>query len=207
MTEDRYIPDRLLHLIGQLGRGGAEKQLFCLAAALHRQGWKQDVVSFLPGGVWAERLREAGIPVYAIPRHWVKPLRLWRLWRLVRRLRPRVLLSWSEHVAVYAQWLRGVGTVRRVFNMRADISVDYHNGQLKAGLGRSGRALEQADFLVSNSRCNLETAAQAGLLLPPSKVIYNIVRAQGPLGLPIPSSRRTSSRPDRSFPERRSTCS
>lgn len=182
---------RLVHVIGQLGRGGAEKQVFCLATALHRQGWEQAVISFHPGGVWENPLREAGIPVHLVPPHPLKPWRLWRLWRLVRHMRPGVLVSWSEHVAVYAQLLRGVGPVRRVFNMRADILSNCHTGRPRSRLGLMRHALEKAHFVVSNSRHNLDLAADAGLRLPPCRVIYNIVHAPGRArpAEPVPSPR------------------
>ena len=55
----------VLHLIGQLGRGGAEKQLFHIATGLQRRGWPQAVVAFDTSGVWEPRLKDAGIPFIA----------------------------------------------------------------------------------------------------------------------------------------------
>ena len=97
----------LIHMIGQLGRGGAEKQLFCLAAALQKRGWQQAIVSFSPGGVWAPRFDDIGVPVFFIPHSRFKVWRLWKLQRLVRREKPRLLLSWSAHVAAYGDWIFG----------------------------------------------------------------------------------------------------
>ena len=79
----------VMHLIGRLRRGGAEKQLVCLSAALQRRGWPQSVVTFNPGDVGEAFLREAGVLVLPLARHWVKPLRCWRLARLVRAHSPR----------------------------------------------------------------------------------------------------------------------
>src|SRR5208337_3622895 len=99
----------IVHLIGQLGRGGAEKQLFSLASALKCRGWRQAVVSFLPGGVWASRFAENGVPVSCILQTRITPWRLWQLQRLIRSQKPRILVSWSAHVAVYADWLFSIG--------------------------------------------------------------------------------------------------
>jgi hypothetical protein len=69
------MPAKVTHLISTLRRGGAEKQLWCLATALRRRGWPQSVIAFDAGGAWEARLREAGIPVRCVGRHWLKPWR------------------------------------------------------------------------------------------------------------------------------------
>jgi glycosyltransferase involved in cell wall biosynthesis len=158
-----------------LGRGGAEKQLFQLATALQKRGWQQSVVAFSPGGVWAERFRAAAIPLFAIPRSPIKPWRFWQLLRLIRRSKPRIIVSWSEHVAVYADWLFAVGPLCRVITVRGDLTKLNRTGAPKRRLGLLRRALERADYVVSNSRRNLDALRERGLRLPPAEVIYNIV--------------------------------
>ncbi|MGA2066639.1 MAG: glycosyltransferase [Thermoguttaceae bacterium] len=169
----------VLHLIGQLGRGGAEKQLFHIATGLQRRGWPQAVVAFDTSGVWEPRLKDAGIPVFVIPRDRLKLRRLWRLWRLVRRQKPGILLSWSAYVAAYAHWLRGVGPVRRIFNMRFDLAADHHSGEPGRVRRSVRRAVETADYVLSNSQRNLDVARRHGVRLPPGSVVYNIVAARG----------------------------
>lgn len=169
---------RLLHLIGSLERGGAEKQLFALAAALARRGWQQEVVAFSPGGVWLPRFREIGVPVTSVPRSVVKPWRLWRLQRLVRRQKPQLLLSWSAHAAVYGHWVFGAAPLARVVNVRFDLTVDIHYGTVRRKPGMLRRVLERADYVLSNSRRNLETLQAEGFRLPRAEAIYNIVAAR-----------------------------
>ncbi len=173
----------IVHLIGQLDRGGAEKQLFSLASALVRRGWRQAVVSFLPGGVWASRFAESGIPVACIPRSRITPWRYWRLRCLIRFWKPGVIVSWSPHLAVYADWLRGVGRPALVFNVRFDLTTDGLYSTPKKSLGLLKRTLERAAYVVSNSRRNLEALRDRGVRLPRSEVIYNVVVAgQRPAG-------------------------
>ncbi|MGA2030817.1 MAG: glycosyltransferase [Thermoguttaceae bacterium] len=168
-----------MHLIGQLGRRGAEKQLTCLSTALKRRGWQQSVVSFNRGDNGEDLLRQAGIEVFNISRHRFRPWRFWQLLRFVRRRRPAILLSWSAHVAVYAQWLRGVGGPKRVFNLREDLLREDAAGSRKIDLRPIRRMVEGADFLVSNSQRNVEALRQYGVRLPPSQLIYNIVQSGG----------------------------
>ena len=170
---------KIVHLIGQLRRGGAEKQLFQLATGLQDRGWQQTIISFDRGGIWKEPLEERGLPVEEISRHPLKPWRLWQLWRFVRRERPDVVLSWSTHLAVYARWVRGVGRLRRMVNVREDLTVDTNSGQTSAYIERLRSTLQQADFVVSNSEWGLEALRRVGVALPRTAVIRNIVPPTG----------------------------
>jgi glycosyltransferase involved in cell wall biosynthesis len=169
----------VMHLIGQLGRGGAEKQLYGLAVALQKRGWRQSVVSFSPGGVWAERLEAAGIRSYVIPRGPLKPWRFWRLFRLARRVKPNIIVSWSMHAAVYAEWLFGIGPAAKIINLRCNLLNDQRTGVPKNTLGSIRGTLERADQIVSNSRANLDVLRAQGVRLPPAEVIYNMVDGKG----------------------------
>ncbi|MDX8455993.1 glycosyltransferase [Mesorhizobium sp. VK9D] len=53
----------VLFVIGQLDHGGTESQLVLLAKELKKRGWKVEVFSLSLGGVLAEPLNRAGIPV------------------------------------------------------------------------------------------------------------------------------------------------
>lgn len=171
--------ERIVHLIGGLQKGGTEAQLFRLSTALRERGWPQSVISFESGGVWKSPLEEAGIPVFEIPRHPFKPWRHWLLWDLVRGEKPGIILSWSAHVAVYARWLAGVGPVRRIFNVRGDLTVDRTSGSGDGRLYRYRGSLERADFVVGNSRQGFEVLRRAGVSLPRCAVIENIIPALG----------------------------
>jgi glycosyltransferase involved in cell wall biosynthesis len=58
---------RLLYTIPSLGQGGAERQLTYLAHAMTALGHSVEV-AVLRGGIYRERLREAGVPVHVIGR-------------------------------------------------------------------------------------------------------------------------------------------
>ncbi|MCE5267805.1 MAG: glycosyltransferase, partial [Planctomycetaceae bacterium] len=85
------MPAKIVHLIGQMVRGGAERQLLHLAEGLHRRGWPQAVVSFRLGGAWRDRWEKVGVPVYEVPQCAFSPWRLWQLSRILRRERPKVI--------------------------------------------------------------------------------------------------------------------
>ncbi len=118
-----------MHLIGQLGRGGAEKQLWRLSTAMLRRGWPQAVVAFRAGGAWAPRLLQAGIPVACISEHPIKPWRLWQLSRLIRQHQPQVVMSWSAGAAAYARWICGQRDPLHVVGVRFDLTVNSNTSK------------------------------------------------------------------------------
>ncbi len=172
---------KIVHLIGQLGRGGAEKQLFCLTRALQRRDWPQAVVSFNPGGVWEERFTEIGIPLWTIPRHPFKPWRLWQLRRAIQNEQPRILLTWSAYLAVYARWLPTVRKPLTIFNIRSNLTITGFTGKSLPSreLRRYAKALEKSDYAVSNSRLTLQAMREHGVKLPPHEVVRNMVQSRG----------------------------
>jgi glycosyltransferase involved in cell wall biosynthesis len=54
----------VLFVIGTLDLGGTESQLVLLATELKKRGWRVEVFALSEGGVLAEPLRRAGIPVF-----------------------------------------------------------------------------------------------------------------------------------------------
>jgi len=107
----------LVCLIGQLGNGGTERQLYLFLKHLDRTRVRPlVVVSAAPGGLWQGRFeQELGVPIVflgGIP----APLKLWRFRRLVRQARPRIVFSWSFFTNPYrlaASGTRFVGSLRQ----------------------------------------------------------------------------------------------
>jgi glycosyltransferase involved in cell wall biosynthesis len=89
----------LVFIVGQLGRGGAERQLFALLASTALPAM---VISLDRGGYWADRIRSLGYRVIEVERsrhfEW-------------RRLREVVRLVRAERPTVVCIWLDGVGSL------------------------------------------------------------------------------------------------
>ncbi len=168
---------KILHLVGGLGRGGLEKQVYLLGVSLRKRGWDQLVVSFDRDGVWRAPLLEAGIPVRTIERSWFKPKRLWQLRRLVCQEKPDLIISWIYYIAVYAHFLWGTVQPRKIFALRHDVTTQMNSGKTRR-LGLERSAVESADVVLSNCRRNLDTLCERGVRLPAHEVIYNIVVPQ-----------------------------
>lgn len=87
---------KILYIIGQLGQGGAEQQLYNLIKYLKPRA---QVVSLSQGGYWADPLRELGIEVIELERRRSWDIsRLAGLVRAIRAYRPEIVHIFLDNV-------------------------------------------------------------------------------------------------------------
>ena len=165
----------LVHLVGQLRQGGAERQLASLAALLRERGWSQSVVSFDVGGCWKEHLIGNGIPVVEIGRRTLKPLRSWALYMVLRQQKPAVLLSWTGTSAFYGECIRWCRRPHHVFNVRCDHRRKRSDGLFGRVRPHVRYVLRHADYIVSNAQASVSVLEREHIQLPGYRVIRNIV--------------------------------
>jgi len=87
----------VIHLITGLETGGAEMMLYRLVT--NDSFFKHSVVSMIDIGPIGEKIRVAGTPVYTLKmqKGIPDPRAIWRLVGLLRREKPKVLLTWMYH--------------------------------------------------------------------------------------------------------------
>jgi glycosyltransferase involved in cell wall biosynthesis len=170
------VNPKIFHLIGQMERGGAERQLLYVVKELKTRGWDQVVVTFNSGQPWDALVTEMGIPLRIVQRRRSRLIRLLQLSWLVQREGPGLVHSWSNHTNVYARWLMAsVGG--KVFSFRNNPTVD--------SLGESTHRVPNAniygsaDCVISNSAAALESAKAAGVKCRRTEIIRNIVIVRG----------------------------
>lgn len=76
---------KIIYIIEQLGKGGAERQLFELLKGINKYRYKPIVVSLTQGGYWYERIRKLDIEIIQLPR--IGHLDFSRLIKLVKLFR------------------------------------------------------------------------------------------------------------------------
>ena len=88
-----HAKPRILFLVRSLARGGAERQLVALAAAMRHSGRDVSVACFYSGGAFQRELVEAGVPVIDLRKRgrWDIAGFLWRLWRVFRDNDPDIV--------------------------------------------------------------------------------------------------------------------
>lgn len=125
-------PIRIIYLIGQLGLGGSERQLYLLLKHMDKTRFEPHVVVFNPSAnyILDDDLRKADVQVHAIPSN-VKGIfaRIFWLYRLFRQIRPQVIHSWSIHDNPYAGLVGWMARIpRRLGSVRGSlVSEDFLN--------------------------------------------------------------------------------
>ena len=166
-------------LVRSLHVGGAERQLALLAKGLHRRGHRVRVITFYPGGPFAEELGRAGVEVRCLEKGG-----RWDLARFGRRLLAELRRSEVDAVHSYLEvsnllvalarpWLR---PARIVWGLRAsdlDLS-DYHWSA--RGVFQMMRAASRLpDAVIVNSDAGASHHAAAGFDVRRMHVIPNAI--------------------------------
>ncbi|MEZ5667617.1 MAG: glycosyltransferase [Alphaproteobacteria bacterium] len=194
LPADPPAPIRVMHVISGLGLGGAETMLVNLARAGRAAGLQPHVVSLLPGGENAERLRADGIATEDLGMRSGRPsLRaIRRLARAVRRHRPQILQSWMYHADLMA-WAatRLVPAAERpklVWGVRcSDMRIDLYRRQLRWVIAACARLSARPDMIIANSAAGRDVHRGLGYRNDRFLVIANGIEAA--LFRPDPAAR------------------
>src|SRR5688572_28087968 len=119
-----------MYVIGQLGLGGAERQLFYLFANLDRSLYQPCLVvwNYDPHEKYYRDIDALNIPIYGLPADWSPISKLRALRKLVRALAPEVIHSYvffTNFAADYAA--RGAGALA-IGSLRSDIVRSIKSG-------------------------------------------------------------------------------
>jgi glycosyltransferase involved in cell wall biosynthesis len=114
---------RLLYVVGQLGAGGLERQLYFLLQGMDRERYQPAVAvwNFSETDVYVQQIRALGVPLYSLPRPLLPSSQLRNFRRLVKELNPEVVHSYSFYTNIAAWWATlgtdsiAVGAVRSDF--------------------------------------------------------------------------------------------
>lgn len=177
---------RLLYLIGQLGMGGAEQQLFYLLQAMDRTYYRPVVVTW--NSSWIEpygpRIQALGVPVYSFPGTRNAFEKLKRLRTLVQQLQPEVVHSYSFHTNFAAWWGTFGYKVLTFGSLRNNFLRERHaTGKI---LGRLSARLPTAQICNSlSAKTNVKNVSSAfkpsRLYLVPNRLDIDRFQARWPL--------------------------
>jgi len=96
---------RILYLVGQLGQGGLERQLYYLLQTMDRERYKPAVVvwNYCAEDAYLQQIRELRVPLYSFfgrsPAGKLRALR-----RMIRQLEPELVHSYSFYTNFAAYW-------------------------------------------------------------------------------------------------------
>ena len=165
---------KIIYLIGELGLGGSERQLYLLLKHFDFDQFEPSVVVFNPSPnvVLNEALEALGVQVVAMPAHSTSVLqRVWYLVRLFRQLRPHIVHSWTIHDNAYAGVVgRLVGIPVQWGSVRG--SVQDRGFQSLPGVFK-WLALHAVSRLVVNAHSIQQELVQAGFASEKVEILPN----------------------------------
>ena len=111
---------RLLYLLGQLGPGGSERQLWNLLKAMDRDRYQPAVVvwNYQKDETYVSRIKQLGVPIFPLRSCSFTAKKMLQFRRLVRTLEPEVAHSYSFYTNFAVHWATvgspsiAVGSVR-----------------------------------------------------------------------------------------------
>ena len=114
-------PKAIAIMIGQLGQGGSERQLYIFLSHCDRTRWSPVVYVSGELGAWEAPIRALGIPVILL--HGNPIAKMWRFRSACRRADTKCFFSWSSYTNAYGLTLIG-GDVRRIGSFRNAVFAD-----------------------------------------------------------------------------------
>lgn len=165
---------RLLYVVGQLGLGGLERQLYYLVSNLDRARYDPAVVvwNLNHNDKYYKDIETLKIPLYGFPPEWSPLSKLNRLRALTRKLKPEVIHSYGFYTnfsAAYAAWATrtlAIGSRRSEYNPHK---------RRRGGLNRWLNAKWPA-FHIVNSTPSAD-AAHCALSLFTSRQVFTVRNA------------------------------
>jgi glycosyltransferase involved in cell wall biosynthesis len=95
---------KIVYLIGQLGLGGSERQLYLLLKHMDKTKFEPHVIVFNPSENYTldNDLKAAGVPVYEMPPTNANIIkRVFWLAKTIKKIKPHILHSWTAYINAY----------------------------------------------------------------------------------------------------------
>ena len=131
---------RILFLVGQLGIGGLERQLYYLLQGMNRNRYRPAVVSWSSRSSdgYAPKIQSLGVPVYCFSEGVAPAAKLATLRRMAKKLCPEVVHSFSFYTNYAAYFAALSRPMLALGSLRSDILADRKRVGLVLGV-LSGR--------------------------------------------------------------------
>lgn len=126
---------RFLYLVGQLGPGGLERQLYLLLQSMDRLQYRPRVVvwNFRPDECYVRPIRDLGIPVDFFSAIHTKVEKLVAFRRLVLRTSPEIVHSFTYYTNVAAWWAARNTNAIPIGSIRSDFTYERNGSGFLLG--------------------------------------------------------------------------
>jgi len=179
---------RLLYVVGQLGPGGSERQLYLLLQTIDRERYRPELVvwNYREDDMYVELLRKLQIPLHCFLPCDSKYAKLKMFRELVSDIRPEIVHSYSFYTNFAARWAAlgsetiGVGSVRS----------DFDNDKKSCGMLLGRLSARWPRVQIYNSAAGAEKARRSHTSFVPKQVfvVRNALDLQHFPKVPLPTN-------------------
>ena len=161
-------PVRVLHVITELGLGGAESMLTGMLTKAPVPGILPEVVSLVPGGANHDRLAEVGIAVtdLGLARGRGRLVALFALARHMRKSQADIVQGWMYHANLAATLAAALPMAPRIpvlWGIRcSDMDTSRYSWQLRAVIRASVRLSRRPASVIANSQAGIAVHRELG---------------------------------------------
>ena len=172
------MPVRVAFIVGQLGLGGAEQQLYYLLSNIDRSRFRPTVITLGRDSeeYWVQPIKMLGTTVYHVGHSAGRLGRIAQIWSLILSENVKIIHSWDLHTNPY---VAAAGRLARVPLRLGSMRLNYYgipNERLLRWIAFRG-----LDVLVTNSATAADQVRQFGLTKADIRFVAN--------GVPIPDAR------------------
>lgn len=172
---------KIVHLITDLGFGGAEATLARLVTRMDRERFQNIVISLTDRGTHGDAIEAAGIPLFTLDMRKTGRLVFWqpgaavRLWRLLRAQSPDVLQTWLYHADLLGLFVGRYAGIRKIaWNIRcSDLDISKYSYRSALVFGLLKAYSHYVNVVVTNSEAARRVHLERGYAPPEWRIIPN----------------------------------
>ena len=167
---------RVVFLIRSLNRGGTERQLATLVSLLDRGHFDPTVLTFYPGGHFAQDVLDKDIPVISLDKRgrWDVIGFLWRLVTELRRIKPHIVYSFLVEPNLLMAFLKPFTSGAKIaWGIRAsNVDLEHYDWFARMNFKFQVFFSRFADLIVFNSYAARDYHSARGFSMRNSVVIH-----------------------------------
>jgi len=161
---------RFLYVVGQLGLGGLERQLYYLLANLDQARYRSAVVvwNLNPHEKYYREIEALNIPIFGFPPEWSALSKLKAFRAVARQVAPEIIHSYAFYTNFAAFYAAQGTSALAIGSLRSD----FERAKRDVGFIRGVLNARWPSCLVANSRAAAEGARRHTGALAPKKVLF-----------------------------------
>jgi glycosyltransferase involved in cell wall biosynthesis len=159
---------RFLYVVGQLGPGGLERQLYFLLKTMDRERYRPEVVvwNFRSDDIYVPQIQKLGVPLHYFPDTLSAAGKLSAFRRIVKRMRPEVIHSYTFYTNIAAWW----GTLGMKTIAVGTVRSNFTNDKKSCGFLLGSLSARWPHTQIYNNFAGAEKARQSQSLFAPRRV-------------------------------------